>query len=125
MSFDLVIRGTSQVITNTGAHTEPAERALRPVARRALGVSIGRVQFLGPEAALPTDAIGPGPRPLDDGGGFVGPGFVDAHTHLVFAGERSHEFDLRNQGASYLEIAEAGGGILSTVRATRACSDDA
>ena len=46
------------------------------------------------------------------------PGFVDAHTHLVFAGDRAAEFELRLQGKSYLEILAAGGGILSTVRAT-------
>jgi imidazolonepropionase len=56
---------------------------------------------------------------VDATGGFVGPGFVDPHTHLVFAGDRSHEFELRNQGKSYQEIAEAGGGIMATVRATR------
>jgi len=62
---------------------------------------------------------------LDARGGFVGPGFVDPHTHLVFAGERSGEFELRCQGTSYQDIAHAGGGILSTVRATRASSEDA
>jgi imidazolonepropionase len=61
---------------------------------------------------------------LDARGGFVGPGFVDAHTHVCFAGERSAEFDLSCQGASYQEIHRAGGGIQSTVRATRAASED-
>src|SRR5262249_45242500 len=50
------------------------------------------------------------------------PGFVDAHTHVVFAGDRANEFELRLQGASYLDIMRTGGGIMSTVRATRAAS---
>src|SRR5205085_8736399 len=54
----------------------------------------------------------------------VMPGFVDSHTHLVFAGERSNEFSMRMQGKSYEEIAKSGGGILSTVNATRAASKD-
>jgi imidazolonepropionase len=58
------------------------------------------------------------------GGALVTPGLIDAHTHLVFAGNRAHEFDLRLNGATYAEIAQAGGGILSTVRATRAASED-
>jgi imidazolonepropionase len=59
---------------------------------------------------------------LDAGGRVVMPGLVDAHTHLVWAGDRAAEFELRLQGQSYLEILAAGGGILSTVRATRAAS---
>ena len=54
----------------------------------------------------------------------VMPGFVDSHTHLVFAGERSNEFSMRMQGKSYEEIAKAGGGILNTVNATRSASKD-
>jgi imidazolonepropionase len=61
---------------------------------------------------------------VDAHGGCVLPGLVDPHTHLVFGGERSLEFDLRCKGASYLEIAKAGGGIMSTVRATRMASED-
>ena len=61
---------------------------------------------------------------LDAQGHVVMPGFVDPHTHLVWAGDRSVEFDLRLQGKSYMEILQAGGGILSTMRATRAASLD-
>ncbi len=62
---------------------------------------------------------------LDAGGAFVTPGWVDAHTHLVFGGWRQHEIPLKLKGASYLEILQAGGGILDTVRQTRALDEDA
>lgn len=61
---------------------------------------------------------------LDAGGAFATPGWVDAHTHLVFGGWRQHEIPLKLKGASYLEILQAGGGILDTVRQTRALSED-
>jgi len=61
---------------------------------------------------------------LDAAGGLVTPGLVDAHTHLVFAGTREAEWQMRSRGAGYLEVLAAGGGILSTVAATRAASDD-
>ena len=60
--------------------------------------------------------------PLD--GRWITPGLIDCHTHLVYAGDRAHEFELRLAGASYEEIARAGGGIVSTVKATRAASED-
>jgi imidazolonepropionase len=58
-------------------------------------------------------------------GGWIAPGLIDCHTHLVFAGDRAHEFELRLQGAAYEAIARAGGGIVSTVRAVREASEDA
>ena len=61
----------------------------------------------------------------DLGGALVTPGLVDCHTHLVYGGQRAAEFELRLQGASYEQIARAGGGIRATVAATRAASDDA
>ena len=61
---------------------------------------------------------------IDCGGRWITPGLIDCHTHLVHAGDRSHEFELRLAGASYEEIAKAGGGIVSTMRATRAASED-
>ncbi len=61
---------------------------------------------------------------LDAGGAFATPGWVDAHTHLVFGGWRQHEIPLKLRGASYLEILQAGGGILDTVRQTRALGED-
>ena len=80
--------------------------------------------FVGPRNALPDapEALANDVIRLD--GGWVTPGLVDCHTHVVFAGDRAHEFELRLQGASYEDIARAGGGILSTVRAVREASED-
>jgi imidazolonepropionase len=122
--FELLIRNTSEVLCVTGAPSAAAESALAPIARGAVGIASGQIEYLGPEASLPAGAVSSTTEVIDALGGFVGPGFVDPHTHLVFAGERSREFELRNQGATYLEIAQAGGGIMNTVRATRAASVD-
>jgi imidazolonepropionase len=122
-ALELLVRNTSEVLTLEGTHREPAEQALTPKPGACVGVRGGKVAFVGLEAALPAASVDGATRVLDAGGGFVGPGFVDPHTHLVFAGERSAEFDLRNRGATYLEIAQAGGGIANTVRATRAASE--
>jgi imidazolonepropionase len=80
--------------------------------------------FVGPAAALPGESTALA-RELVDAEGMITPGLVDCHTHVVFAGDRAGEFELRLQGASYEAIARAGGGILSTVRAVRAASEDA
>lgn len=121
--MELLIRNTSEVLTLRGAPPD-AEAALAPVPQGVIWVRAGRIAFVGPEAQLPAEAReSRGARIIDAEGGFVGPGFVDAHTHLVFGGERSREFELRNRGASYLEIAQAGGGISQTVRATRAADE--
>lgn len=88
----------------------------------AVGVRDGRIVFAGPAADLPSDADAAEVVRLD--GALVTPGLVDCHTHLVYAGSRAHEFELRLAGASYEDIARAGGGIVSTVKATRAASED-
>jgi len=89
----------------------------------ALAVQGGRIAWLGPQAALPA-AFAQLPR-RDAGGAWATPGLVDCHTHLVYGGQRANEFALRLAGASYEEVARAGGGIVSSVRATRAASEDA
>ena len=93
------------------------------VERGALLVDGDRLEWVGPESELPPerrDAIG---AEVDLGGTLVTPGLVDCHTHLVYAGQRAREFELRLTGASYEQIARAGGGIASTVAATRAADD--
>lgn len=88
----------------------------------AVAAKDGRIAFAGSEKDLPTgwDAA----ERIDCEGRWITPGLVDCHTHLVFGGDRAHEFELRLKGASYEEIARAGGGIVSTVKATRAASED-
>lgn len=82
-----------------------------------------RLIYVGPDAGLP--ALPGGPRvELDAGGLLVGPGYVEPHSHLLFAGDRSGEFERRIAGETYGQIAAAGGGIRATVRATRAASDE-
>ncbi|MBK1663008.1 imidazolonepropionase [Rhodospirillum rubrum] len=90
----------------------------------AIAVADGRLVFVGRRADLPPGAEGRAARLHDLGGRWVTPGLIDCHTHLVYAGSRAREFELRLQGASYEEIARAGGGIVSTVGATRAASLD-
>ena len=82
-----------------------------------------RIAWVGPERGLQAAVDAEGARVIDARGGLVTPGLVDAHTHLVFAGERAGEFALRCSGKSYLSVALSGGGIAATTRATRAASD--
>ena len=91
----------------------------------AIAVRDGRIAWIGPMSALPADAARRTREVRDLDGHWVTPGLVDCHTHLVFGGDRAHEFELRLQGATYEEIARAGGGIRSTVAATRAADENA
>lgn len=88
----------------------------------ALAWRDGRILYAGPRAALPVE-LSTIATPME-ATGLVTPGLVDCHTHVVFAGDRAGEFELRLQGASYEEIARAGGGIVSSVRAVRAASEE-
>ena len=81
----------------------------------------GRILYAGPAADAPAFEAA---EVIDCGGRWITPGLIDPHTHLVYAGDRAIEFEQRLAGVSYEEIARAGGGILSTVRATRAASED-
>ena len=91
------------------------------IERAAIVTGENRIEWIGPEEKLPP---GGDAREHDLGGAWVTPGLIDCHTHLVFGGNRSLEFEQRLQGVDYATIAAQGGGIASTVRATRAASED-
>src|SRR4029078_5911456 len=122
---DLAVTGIAELATPLGnsALTGPSMGRLAVVRDAAVACLRGKIVFTGPERDL-RDAVSlqPGARLVDAAGGTVLPGFVDAHTHLPFAGWRDREFEERLRGVSYEEIASRGGGILSTVDATRAAS---
>ena len=107
---DLFLTGISQLTTNAGL----------AIANAVVAVEDGVIIYAGAAADAPDQA---GKR-MECDGRSVMPGFVDAHTHLVFAGDRSDEFARRLAGESYASIAESGGGILATVTATRAAGED-
>lgn len=83
----------------------------------------GRIAFAGPEAETPAELLRDA-EIVDCGGRLVTPGLIDCHTHLVHAGNRANEFEMRLAGATYEEVAKAGGGIVSSVKALRAASED-
>jgi imidazolonepropionase len=89
----------------------------------AIAVRESRIAWVGRAAEVPAMFM-QGPR-HDGGGALVTPGLVDCHTHLVYGGLRANEFAMRLAGASYEDLAKAGGGIIASVRATRAASEDA
>ena len=106
-------------VTPATLNDELADYGLLPL--HAIGVKDGKIHALVPMAELK------GPHPAhwqDMQGKLVTPGLIDCHTHLIFAGSRAEEFELRQQGVPYAEIARRGGGIISTVRATRAASEE-
>ncbi len=94
------------------------------IADGALGWRDGLIAWVGARTDLPGAPHDLASTVTDAGGGWITPGLIDCHTHAVFAGDRSGEFEQRLQGASYEEIACNGGGIVSTVRATREASED-
>ncbi len=96
-------------------------RAYGMIDNGAVAIEAGRIAWVGVQAELPAE-YNQWPR-VDDGDRLMTPALIDAHTHVVFGGNRAVEFEMRLNGASYEEIARAGGGILSTVNATRAASD--
>lgn len=100
----------------------PDKPGLGLIENAAIATRGGRIAFVGSVTDLPTGWDAAEKIPLD--GRLVTPGLIDCHTHLVYAGSRAHEFELRLAGASYEEIARAGGGIVSTVKATRAASEE-
>src|SRR5690348_800223 len=125
-SRPVAIVNCGQLVTLSGPARPRVRQELKELSIVADGIMLvrdGRIEAVGPR-----DQIEPRRTPehevFDAEGRVVLPGFVDAHTHPVFAGTRVDEFELRAGGATYQEIAEAGGGIRSTVRKTRAASED-
>ena len=99
------------------ATVSPGMPGLGLVEKGALAIENGKIAYAGPEADLPA-ALNKA-ETIDLEGRWITPGLIDCHTHLIYAGNRAHEFELRLRGASYEEIARAGGGIVSTVKHTR------
>ncbi|MBV8976615.1 MAG: imidazolonepropionase [Alphaproteobacteria bacterium] len=107
------------LLLDCNAATMLGDAAFGAIRDAAIGIRDGRIAYIGPRSGS-----GPAQVKRSLGGAWVTPGLIDCHTHLVFAGNRASEWDARRRGMSYEEIARAGGGILSTVRATRAASED-
>src|SRR5512136_2071226 len=117
----MLIHNISQLITLTpGLQSGDTLGTLNIMANGAVLIQEERIALIGKSDELLNQF--PNEIRLDAAGHVVMPGFVDPHTHLVFAGDRSAEFEMRLQGKTYLEILAAGGGILSTVRASRRAS---
>ncbi len=122
-----VILGCSQLVTLAGPQRPRTGNDMRDLAiihDGAMLIEEGRIKRVGPRSEI-EPLIEKGCAVVDAGNRVVLPGFVDAHTHPVFAGNRADEFEQRAGGASYSDIAAAGGGIRSTVRQTRAATEDA
>ncbi|PKV46048.1 imidazolonepropionase [Janthinobacterium sp. 61] len=102
-------------------HLATMEHGYGELLDAAIAVKDGRIAWFGPGDELPAS----GAVLFDGQGCWLTPGLIDCHTHIVHAGNRSDEFEARLNGASYEDISRAGGGIMSTVRATRAASEDA
>lgn len=125
MSIDLVIHSANQLLTLAGPAPRrgPTQGDLAILRDGAMAIEGDKILAVGDTLDILALADGRTHR-INARGKIVLPGFVDAHTHVVFAGERANEFEMRLRGATYLEIQKAGGGIMSTVRATRAASLD-
>jgi imidazolonepropionase len=110
--------------TNVHLATMADDEGYGEIRDAAIAVKDGRIAWLGPQADMPPGLGAQAVTVHDGGGSWLTPGLIDCHTHIVHAGNRSDEFEARLNGATYEDIARAGGGIMSTVRATRAASED-
>ena len=129
MKATLIVKNAAQVVTSEGASQEPLtgekQGRIRVIENGAVAANGEQIVAVGTTAELEqkieTDAA---TRVVDASGQVVLPGLVDPHTHVVFGGSREHEFSLKLEGVPYLEILARGGGILSSVEATRAASEE-
>jgi imidazolonepropionase len=127
LTADLLIHNASEILTCAG----PAPRRGRAqadagaLAHGVIASANGTIVFVGAQHEWErAGTLAPNASAIDARGGAIVPGFVDPHTHVIFAGDRRDELRRRLAGASYAEIAASGGGIVSTVRATRAATDE-
>lgn len=109
------------LITNVHLATMRAPQGYDAIRDGALAIQAGRIAWIGPRSELPAGIRAA--DTFDGNGGWMTPGLIDCHTHIVYAGNRSNEFEARLNGATYEAIARTGGGIMATVRATRAASE--
>lgn len=124
---DFLIEHADLVATCAGPAPRrgPAQRDISALCDATVAACDGRIVFVGPASALTAQVhVQPDAVRVDARGCTVVPGFVDPHTHLVYAGDRRDELRRRLSGASYADIAAAGGGIARTVAATRAASEE-
>jgi imidazolonepropionase len=112
----LTLAGVAQ---KDGRHVQEADLSI--IKKAAIAVQAGKIAWVGSDKKIPKNFQRS--EEIDLAGQMVLPGFVECHTHLIFAGSRADEFEQRNRGMSYQEIAAAGGGILSTVKSTRKASE--
>jgi len=123
IEVDLIIKNADELLTLSPFFKD--ESRLGIIRNGAVAIKEGRIFWIGRAEELSERfTLGRGGQEIDAKGKTVMPGLIDAHTHLIFAGSRENEFEQRIQGLSYLEIADRGGGILSTVEATRKASFD-
>lgn len=125
LSADLLIHNIGQLVTCASPEGPKRRDSMRDVGiveNRAIAVIDGKFAAVGTEEVVLAEYSSK--HHLNAEGKAVVPGFVDPHTHIVFAGDRLNEFELKIRGAAYLEILAAGGGIISTVKNTRAASED-
>ncbi|MSQ92469.1 MAG: imidazolonepropionase [Gammaproteobacteria bacterium] len=115
--------GWTRVIRNASVASGAGSAAYGLIAPGAVAIAGEHIAWAGPDAELPARPPA-GARVEDAKGALLTPGLIDCHTHLVWAGSRHREFEQRLAGASYADIAKAGGGIASTVKATRAANED-
>lgn len=128
IAAELVVTNLAEVVTLAEGPTPRVGEAMGRLGRipgGALAVAGGRVAWVGPERTLGREVrLRSGGERVDGREGIVVPGFVDAHTHALFAGDRAFELPLKVAGATYAEVARRGGGLYATVRATRRASEE-
>jgi imidazolonepropionase len=120
-NIDLIIKNAKELLTLSSFFKD--ESGLGMISNGSIAIKEGRILWVGKTGELPEDfVLDSQVQEVDATGKVVMPGLIDSHTHIIFGGSRENEFEQRIQGLSYLEIAGRGGGILSTVEATRRAS---